>query len=217
MNVADTIDIILCTYNRAHLIKNAILSVRAQTYSQWRLLIIDDGSTDQTAEVIKQFQSEDIRIEYYKIKHSGLSRARNAGIQKAAARFVTFIDSDDEYNPDHLMLRVEYFVQHPDIDLVHGGVKLIGEKEDFYVVDVFDEKKLIHIQDCCVGSTLFGKLEVFKSLQGFKIVAYSAESDFLERAQKRYNIAKVAFPTYRYNLMQGDRICKRIARKLADG
>lgn len=210
-----TVDVILCTYNRAHLIERAIESVLAQAYTEWRLYVIDDGSSDETSQHIARLRVREPRISYLKKAHGGLARARNFGITHSSSGFITFIDSDDAYHPDHLGLRIEYVRRHPEVDLLHGGVELIGAEEDHYVRDATDSSKLIHINECCVGGTLFGKRLVFAALKGFKIIDYSSESDFLLRASERFTVVKIDFPTYRYYLQHEDRLCKVMSRERA--
>ena len=207
------VDILLCTYNRAHLIEQAVTSVQQQNYSHWALSVIDDGSTDTTRELIKHLASKDERISYFYYEHRGLAHARNMGIGLSQGDYITFIDSDDIYLPDHLKLRVQYLQENQTIDLLHGGVELIGPEHEKYVVDVHDRGKLIHLTDCCIGATLFGKAQVFKQLNGFKIIDYSSESDFLARAEQRFEVRKVHYPTYQYHLEHEDRKCKSIKQK----
>ncbi len=208
----ELVDVILCTYNRAHLIARAIASVQAQSYGHWRLLVVDDGSTDRTPRLVARRQRSERRIDYLRLPHGGLARARNAGIAHGAAPFITFIDADDEYLPEHLALRVSHFLHHPEVDLVHGGVELVGEEADQYVVDAYGPSRLIHLRDCCIGATLFGRRAVFEALGGFRLLPYSSESDFLARAERRFRVHKVEWPTYRYHLKPEDRTCKLIRR-----
>lgn len=92
--------IILPTYNRAIFISKAIESVLAQTYTNWELIIIDDGSTDNTQETLNQFKDE--RIFYYYQENQERSTARNNGIEKATGDYICFLDSDDYYLPQKL-------------------------------------------------------------------------------------------------------------------
>lgn len=88
------ISIIMPTYNRGYIIDKAIKSILNQTYSDFELIIVDDGSTDNTEEIVKSFN--DKRIKFIKLdKNSGASHARNIGIQKAKGEYITFNDSDD--------------------------------------------------------------------------------------------------------------------------
>ena len=95
------ISVIIPTYNRAHLIERSIKSVLNQTYRDFELLIIDDGSTDNTEEVVAQFEDE--RIRYIKCEQNGgASKARNRGIAEARYEYIAFQDSDDEWHADKL-------------------------------------------------------------------------------------------------------------------
>ena len=89
--------VIIPTYNRAHLISQAIESILAQTYPVWELIIVDDGSTDNTREVVNKYQ--DKRIKYFFKKNEERSIARNYGISKASGDYISFLDDDDYYLP----------------------------------------------------------------------------------------------------------------------
>lgn len=93
--------IIIPTYNRANLLPKAIESVIAQRYDGWELIIVDDGSTDDTAVVCQNFQS-DVRIKYIFQQNKELNGARNTGVQNAVGTFCCFLDDDDYYLPNHL-------------------------------------------------------------------------------------------------------------------
>jgi len=102
------ISIITPTYNRAHLIQRAILSIVNQTYTDWELIIVDDGSTDNTEEIIKPFL-EDTRISYYKKENTGPTHSRNVGVSFAKGEWITFLDSDDEAKQDWLTKFSSFF------------------------------------------------------------------------------------------------------------
>ena len=91
--------IIIPTYNRAHIILRAIESVKIQTFSNWELIIVDDGSTDHTEDTIRKI--DDPRINYFKKNHAERSAARNFGIAKAKGKYICFLDSDDYFLKDH--------------------------------------------------------------------------------------------------------------------
>ena len=110
-------------------------------------------------------------------------------------KYITFLDSDDEYAKDHLLRRIEYLNNHPEVDMIRGGVDIIGNE---YVRDKNNPKRLIHLSECSVGATFFGRRNVFLILNGFRNLEYSEDSDFLERAVKCFHIEKVDFNTYKY-------------------
>ena len=91
--IKNLVSVIIPTYNRAHLIKRSAMSVLNQTYSNLELIIVDDGSTDNTEEVVKSI--DDNRVIYIKQPNQGACAARNNGIDHAKGEFIAFQDSDD--------------------------------------------------------------------------------------------------------------------------
>jgi glycosyltransferase involved in cell wall biosynthesis len=92
--------VILPTYNRAHFIRKSIESVTEQTFSDWELIIVDDGSEDATDDIVASFS--DSRIRYHHQANEGRSAARNKGISMSRGRYICFLDSDDHYLNSHL-------------------------------------------------------------------------------------------------------------------
>jgi glycosyltransferase involved in cell wall biosynthesis len=109
------ISIIMPTYNRADTIERAIRSAQAQTLQDWELVIIDDGSTDNTAALIPK---DDPRIKYHAQPNRGFVEARNAGLRAAVGEYVGFLDSDDELKPFHLQLGTSYLDAFPNEQFV---------------------------------------------------------------------------------------------------
>lgn len=110
------VSVIIPTYNRSGYLSQAIGSVVAQTYGDWEAIIIDDGSTDDTATVVVAMG--DPRIRYYRQENAGRSAARNRGLELARGEFIAFLDDDDLYLPRKLELQVGFLDQHQDVDLV---------------------------------------------------------------------------------------------------
>ncbi|MCP5098671.1 MAG: glycosyltransferase [Chloroflexi bacterium] len=113
-----TVSVITPTYNRAHLIREAIDSVLTQTFTDFELIIIDDGSTDNTEAVIKQIT--DPRLKYLQRENGGASAARNTGLEAATGEWVAFLDSDDLYLPERLALQMARIAEVPTAGLVYG-------------------------------------------------------------------------------------------------
>jgi glycosyltransferase involved in cell wall biosynthesis len=95
--------IIIPSYNRAHLIAETIKSVQNQLFSDWECLIIDDGSTDNTKEIIELISNGDNRVKYIYQTNKERSAARNNGIKNASGEYICFLDSDDFYLENHLI------------------------------------------------------------------------------------------------------------------
>ena len=119
-----TISIVLPTYNRAVQLEQAIKSVLAQTYQDWELLIIDDGSTDETPEIVKKFREADLRIRYLNGFHQGVSAARNLGVQHSQGAFIAFLDDDDLWLPEKLDRQMSLFAAHPEWAFVYTQADL---------------------------------------------------------------------------------------------
>jgi glycosyltransferase involved in cell wall biosynthesis len=110
------VSIIIPTYNRAHLIDRSIKSVLAQTYRDFELIIVDDGSADNTEQVVRSYNDQ--RIRYLKHpKNRGVSAARNTGIKAAAGSYIAFQDSDDEWLPRKLEKQMALFEEDKKGDL----------------------------------------------------------------------------------------------------
>ncbi|MDP1615546.1 MAG: glycosyltransferase family 2 protein [Methylococcales bacterium] len=115
-------------YNAEKYIGEAIQSVINQTYPNWELLIADDGSTDRTSEICKQYSICDKRIKFVSTTNKGVSSARNNGLDCAYGEYVTFLDSDDTFPNDSLAVRVNILLENPHIDIVGGKVTVLDEK-----------------------------------------------------------------------------------------
>lgn len=207
--------VILTTYNRAGLITRALKSLIAQTEQDWEALIVDDGSTDDTGEKVKPFIAANSRIRYFKQANQGSAVARNLGRHYATGKYITFLDSDDEYEPEHLKSRKDWLSVHPEIAFLHGGVKIIGNA---YVPDRFDYTRQIHLSECVIGGAFFIRRDVFSIIKEFRTLPIGTDSDFFERAEKAgIVIAKTDTPTYVYHRELDDSITQNMSRKNKHG
>ncbi len=198
MNFSHTpeISVILPTYNRAKPLVRALQSVIDQTLTDWELVVVDDGSTDKTFERVSKFMETHDTIRYMKHSNRRPALSRNAGIQASFGRYITFLDSDDHYLPEHLESRFNYLETHPETDLLSGG---FSGDDDVYVTDCYNPNRKIHIQECILGATLFGKRDLFFSLGGFADVDYAEDTELWKRASERFTVQKLSEPkTYIY-------------------
>lgn len=125
--IRPTVSVVIPTYNRAGLIGRAIESVVAQVYQDWEIIVVDDGSTDETATVVRGFAGQlGERLSYIRQRNAGSSAARNRGIDESRGRFVAFLDSDDEYLPDKLALQLRLFELRPELGFVFGDYAFVG-------------------------------------------------------------------------------------------
>lgn len=107
------ISIVTPTWNCGKFISETIDSVLAQTYSNWEMLIVDDCSTDNTKEIVEQYQQKDSRIKYYCLeKNSGAAVARNTALKMAKGRWIAFLDSDDLWKPEKLEHQLRFMIEN---------------------------------------------------------------------------------------------------------
>lgn len=121
------ISVVIPAYNASAYIADAIKSVQEQTFTQWQLIVVDDGSTDNTSEIIKGYLS-DSRIKLIKQENKGVSAARNAGIKEAQGKYITFLDADDYYLPYNLQRKHEYLQSKAEADFVYSDVMQCDDK-----------------------------------------------------------------------------------------
>lgn len=119
------ISVIIPTYNNAQFIRDAIDSVLSQTYKNYEILVIDDGSTDNTKEIIEKYNGK--RIKYIYQENKGLAAARNTGIKASTGELVAFLDSDDMWLPEKLERQISIINGFPNVGLVGCGYYGIDE------------------------------------------------------------------------------------------
>ena len=109
--IKELVSIITPSYNSSKFIEETIASVQAQTYSHWEMLITDDGSTDNSFEIIKKICKKDSRIKLFSIKNAGPAVARNNSIKHAKGKYIAFIDSDDLWMSEFLSTSIKFITK----------------------------------------------------------------------------------------------------------
>lgn len=147
------VSVVLPTYNRARFIGQAITSALNQTYQNIELIVVDDGSTDDTDRVIATFDDE--RLRYIKLpKNVGRSAARNQGLDVVRGEFVAFLDSDDYFLPFKTELQVEFFETNPDVHMVYTASGCV----------VSDDEPIKYFYRAPVSGHLYNEIAFFKPL-----------------------------------------------------
>jgi len=123
------VSIIIPVYNREKYLEECIDSVFAQTYQNYEIILIDDGSTDSTLEICQNLAQRDNRIRLFKEKHGGVSNARNKGLDEAKGEYVFFLDSDDVIHPVLLEALVDGL---DNTDAKIAGTKVVGVAETYW-------------------------------------------------------------------------------------
>lgn len=118
------VSIVMPTHNRADMLERAVASVLAQGYPEWELLIVDDGSTDRTPEILRALAA-DRRIRSIRTENLGAASARNHGLAAARGEYIAYLDSDNSWRPDFLQTMI-VFLEHTDYDAAYSGVAVHG-------------------------------------------------------------------------------------------
>ena len=121
------VSIIIPLYNSEKYIEETILSVCEQTYENIEIHVIDDGSTDSSARIVKNIATKDTRVCYHYQDNAGVSIARNNGINNSKGEYLFFLDSDDIWLPENISVKIDYFKKNPTIDWLFGSIELINE------------------------------------------------------------------------------------------
>lgn len=196
--------IIIASYNRGELLKRALHSLVAQTESNWEAIIIDDGSTDDTFLQVSPFLTQYSNIKYQKKEHKGVVQSKNEGLYASTGKFISFLDSDDEYLPQHLQYRKSLLLKNPSVKFLYGGLEIIGSP---YVPDRFDNSKKIHIKNCVVGGTFFIERNTLLLLNGFSETTIGEDAVLFERAvEAKIKMMETDIPTYVYHRETPDSI-----------
>lgn len=151
------VTIIMPLYNCKDYINDSIESVIHQTYQNWELIVIDDNSSDNSAEIVQNIQKKDKRIQLIKLKtNGGPARARNIGIKESKGRYLAFLDSDDIWHRDKLKIQIE-FMKKKDVSFTFTSFKRIyynGKTRQFNVPNQVTYRSILKKNIICNSSVI---------------------------------------------------------------
>ena len=133
------VSVIIPVYNGAKFIKNAIDSVIDQTNQNFEIIVIDDGSTDNTPNILKGYGD---KIRYNTQENKGQAHAINQGLEMSEGEYIAYLDSDDMYYPEKLEEQLKYFYNHPDVSLVYSDRCHIDSSEKY--ISLVESRQLDH-------------------------------------------------------------------------
>jgi teichuronic acid biosynthesis glycosyltransferase TuaG len=215
------VSVVTPAWNAASYIGETIASVRAQTFADWELLIVDDGSTDGTVAIVERAAAEDGRIRLLHQSHAGPSAARSLAMSQANGRFFAFLDSDDSWDPGFLQAQLAVFSRHPETALVTGNGYFFGGPfdghpvgpagDDSYelpITQIVEDERVIFIM------TVFRR-EVFETIGGMDESQWTSEDyDFwLRAALAGFVFRKNPRPLGRYRV-RGDSLSRDRVRMI---
>ncbi|MCA1816150.1 MAG: glycosyltransferase family 2 protein, partial [Acidobacteria bacterium] len=117
------VGVVIPAYNFAHLVAETLDSLRAQTYENWECVVVDDGSTDATAETVARYMEREPRVRYVRQENQRQAAARNTGLRHSAGDYFQFLDADDLIEPGKFARQIEFLERHADVDIVYSGVR----------------------------------------------------------------------------------------------
>ncbi len=215
------VSIILPTFNRGHLLSRSIVSVLKQTYKDWELIIVDDGSTDGTENLVKSF--EDGRINYIRTPGpQGVAAARNLGLSRAKGDLIAFQDSDDEWFHEKLQLQVKRLNELPqEVAMVYSSmvrVKMDGEelinltpKFEHDEPNTFERALKLEVFGIGIQSSLLKK-EAFSKAGSFDCrLKRFVDLEFFIRLAKVFQFQCIEKPLVRYHETQNSISCNEEA------
>jgi glycosyltransferase involved in cell wall biosynthesis len=192
------VSIIIPTFNRAHLIGETLESIRAQRYQNWECIVVDDGSSDNTDEVLKTYLKEDTRFQYYHRpadRPKGANACRNYGFEVSKGEFINWFDDDDIMLPEFIRMKIELFC--PKLDYILCGVTYVDPDlnfvKDVYFkkdIDLFRDLVLIN-QSILTPTILFRRSSLLKEGLFDEKILRGQEMEFLSRIF--FNISKEKF------------------------
>lgn len=197
------VSVIIPSYNSAQYIGEAIESVFAQTYRDFEIIVVDDGSIDDTKEVLSPYIN---RIVYLFQVNGGVAKARNAGIRNAQGEYIAFLDADDVWFSEKLELQMKHLDSYPDAVLVYSdysafdnnGKALRKRKKEKYAGNIFYQ--LIK-ENFIPTSTVVMKKEYFNKIGSFdESIEIAEDWDLWLRIARRYSICYFDKPLMKYKI-----------------
>lgn len=204
----DLVSVIIPLYNTENYISETVNSVLNQTYSNFELIIINDGSTDKSLELVTEFAKKDNRIKIINQVNSGVASARNIGIKHCNGDYLFFLDSDDLWLPKNIELRIEY-IKKNNAEWIFGAIDLIGEKSELlnnqilgkdgtilndllsWNGNVITTPSTVTLKKKCIEKTLFDEN-----------LSTAADQDFAIQLASNYKGMYFPTPTIRYRVLK---------------
>lgn len=196
----EKVSVIIPTYNREGTILRAVESVLNQTYQNLEVLVVDDGSTDRTVELVAAIEDDRVKCIVLEL-NSGAANARNVGVEYATGEWIAFQDSDDSWQREKLVKQMEYVRRFPKYDLLYGECKVhlddgrtaIAPLQPWPQIMEGDMLKTLLLRNVISMPTILVKREAFLQSGGFD-VSYKALEDweFLIRFSRQHKIGFVS-------------------------
>jgi len=202
-------------YNREKYVAEAIQSIQKQTFTDFEFIIVDDGSTDKSLDIIKSYREADSRIKLITGDNQGAAKARNRGISACQTDFIAFMDDDDISTPDRLEKLYQFLIDNPDVSSVNSQrapIRKDNVPKDYTASPVRHRLFKDSIQEkgtdllsflegrgrnFAVGSNSMVRKSAIDSIGGFReIFSCNEDTDITLRFEEQYNMGAIPLPLY---------------------
>lgn len=204
----DLVSVIVPSYNMAGFLPQAVQSALAQSYTNLEVLIVDDGSTDNTSEVVRLWEG-DARVRVHRQVNGGLSNARNQGIAHTRGPFIALLDADDTWVPDKLSRQMELFAGRPEVGVVYSGYQRMDREGRPLPTEPTPMHRgwvsgALLIENFVPAASAVVRRECFERCGGFDETLRTGEDyDMWLRLSAHYPFDFIAEPAIRYRIWGG--------------
>jgi glycosyltransferase involved in cell wall biosynthesis len=206
-----TIDVLVPAYNVARFIGESLASIQAQTIRDFRVIVVDDGSTDETLSIVEHFARTDPRIAIVRSpSRGGIVSALNLGLTKCYAPYIARMDADDIAMPERLEKQLHFLLSHPDVALVGSATDTMNESGEGVGMSraPLTERavmKSLLFGPPCLHPTWFARRELYEKLSGYRQLVGAEDYDFLLRAvTSGFKIANLSDHLMRMRIRAGN-------------
>src|SRR5690606_22583907 len=203
------VSVVIATYNMGQYLQDAVQSVLDQTWKNLEVVVIDDGSTDDTPERMAELTAADSRVVYVRTPNQGQPKAKNAGINKAKGNFIAFCDGDDQWRKNKLELQMPQF-NDPEVGVVYSDVSYfdgdgveLDKEQDCGRVSGFVTNQLLIKNFVPFGTAVIRRACIEQDGMFDEALPMGIDWDLWLRYSVRWKFAHVAAPTYRYRVWSG--------------
>lgn len=195
----ELISIIMSVYNGAAYLADAIDSVCRQTFTDWKLFLIDDGSTDSSPDIADQYAEKDKRIVVFHKENTGLTKALNYGIALADGKYIARLDADDLWNENKLQYQIDFMEKNPNVYICGTAYVEIDEKGEFIrgqrvplVCEAEEIKKILYKFNPFFHSSVLIRREALCEMDGYnEDFKYAQDYELWVRILSRYDGANL--------------------------
>jgi glycosyltransferase involved in cell wall biosynthesis len=194
MKYTPTISIIIPCYNAAETLAATLDSALAQTFRHFELLIINDGSSDDSEKIAEEYSRRDKRVQVHSTPNQGVSAARNTGVALSSGQYIAFLDADDFWSPNKLALHLDLMEKDNSIGVSFSKIRFLtqtGEPSSTYSNGPFQEVQPAHLlyeNPICTSSNITVRREVFADVGGFnESMSFAEDQEWLFRVLLRSN------------------------------